>query len=67
MRSGVGGLYFDISDFCRHHPAKKNLKTETFSQNGLLTTLSVTNGKFDASQGVDPAFDALLALSETES
>jgi hypothetical protein len=25
-------LYFDISDFYRHHPGKKDLKTEAFSQ-----------------------------------
>jgi hypothetical protein len=45
-------LYFDIADFYRHHPGKKNLKTETFPQRrtDFLTRLSVTNGKLDASQ-----------------
>jgi hypothetical protein len=45
-------LYFDISDFYRHHADTKN----TFSQRTtvFLTRVSVTNGKLYASQASIP-------------
>jgi hypothetical protein len=52
IRVNVGGRYFDISDFCRHHAAAKN----TFSQRttGFLSRFSVTNGKLYESQASIP-------------
>jgi hypothetical protein len=45
-----------ISRILLTHATKKNLETETFSQRttDLLTRLSVTNGKFCASQASIP-------------
>ena len=58
-------LYFDIADFYRHHPGKKNLKTETFPQRrtDFLTRLSVTNGKLSANQpSIPPSSGRTLVI-----
>ena len=60
-------LYFDIADFYRHHPGKKNLKTEPSLRGERIFDEAFGNEwEIGREPGVDRAFDALLALSETE-